>query len=517
MITPNKMESYNQSQIVSMYEELNKKLTKEIIQKIKEVDYVSGFTKSQIRAIIKTGGKEIFKKALKETNKLTAKRKKEVQNVYDEIIEEQLKGYENQFERVGKTYGVSRDMLKLLDYMIKSTNNTLQNMTKSVAFATKKEFTDAMGELYKQVVSGQKDYVSAMKDVVRKLADKGITLKSKGKNYTLESMARLNLMTGLTQTTNAIAKSIGEAIDYNCVEIGHSYKCRPTHNVIDDVVMSKEEFKKYEHLTEEYNCYHIVNYDWREEFEDKNHKVEYGQEHQTLEKTIENYKIQQKARYYERQIRNRKKAIARGDTSFEAKINLRNAQIKYKTFCNANGIKMNGLRTWQANYNGKNSVKKHIKTSKKIGLTESEKYAINKYIGFNSYVYNEKLRQEMDLTNEEAKILTDLDKALEKMPIYKGTVTRSISIMSDDLDMFLKKYSVGSIITEKAYTSTTKGEIYNPEARVQMTIKSKSGKDISKYNEQEQEILFSRGTKFKILKVDTSEDFYVKIELEEVI
>lgn len=357
MITPEKMESYNQNKVVEMYEKLNQDITKEIITKIKEVGYVSGYTMSQIKSIIKTGGKEIFKSALLKTNELSAGRKKEVLKVYNDIAEEMLKDYQAQYERVGADYGVSPDMIDLINYMAKATNETFKNMTKSVAFASKQEFTNAMDSLYKQVVSGQKDYASAMKQIISSLAEKGITLSSKGRNYSLESMVRLNLMTGLTQTTNDIAKKIGDIIDYNCVEIGHSYKCRPSHHPIDDVVMSKEEFKKYEYLTEEYNCYHIVNYDWREEFEGEDHKVEYGEEHQTLEETKRNYDIQQKARYYERQIRAKKQAIANGDTSIEARRELRNAQSKYKVYCNNNGLKIDHLRTWKVGYNNANYVK----------------------------------------------------------------------------------------------------------------------------------------------------------------
>ena len=356
MITPDKMESYNQNKIVDMYEDLNRELTKEIIQRIKEIGYVSGYTSNQIRAIIRTGGKEIFKQALMKTNKLTKARKEEVNEIYNDLVQEQLKGYEEQYSRVGAEYKVSKEMLNLLSYISKSTNKSFSNMTKSVAFASKTAFVNEMDKLYKQVTSGQKDYVSAMKESVNRLAKNGITLESNGRHWSLESMARLNLMTSLTQTANSLAKEIGNTIDYNCVVIGHSYRCRPTHNVIDDVVMSKEEFKKYEHLTEEYNCYHIVNYDWREEFENQPNKKTYGKEHQSLKKTTENYRIQQKARYYERQIRNKKNEIASGNTSSAAKVSLRNAKIKYKAFCSANNIRMSDIRTWQSIYNNKNYI-----------------------------------------------------------------------------------------------------------------------------------------------------------------
>jgi hypothetical protein len=149
-------------------------------------------------------------------------------------------------------------------------------------------------------------------------------------------------------------------------------------------------------------------------------------------------------------------------------------------------------------------------------LTKDERYSINKYIGFDSYTYNEKLRNDISLTAEEDKILNNLDSALKKMPKYKGNVTRSISISREDIDYFLKDYKEGNIIEYKAYTSSTIGDVYNPDARVQITIKSKNGRDITKYNNDEQEILFIRNSKFKVLKVDNSDDFYVRIDIEEV-
>lgn len=149
-------------------------------------------------------------------------------------------------------------------------------------------------------------------------------------------------------------------------------------------------------------------------------------------------------------------------------------------------------------------------------LSKEEIYSINKYIGPESYTYNEKLRNDIELTIDEKNILNNLDKALSKMPSYDGVVTRSVSISSEDIEYFLKDYKEGEIVEHKAYTSTTKGEIYNPEARVQMVIKSKRGKDISAFNEAEQEVLFSRNSEFNVVKIDKSDDFYVKIELEEV-
>lgn len=161
--------------------------------------------------------------------------------------------------------------------------------------------------------------------------------------------------------------------------------------------------------------------------------------------------------------------------------------------------------------------KKKLWENKKSSiLTYDEEYAINTYMGFESYKINEKLRLDIDLTEQDKKLISNLDSALNKSKNYVGDVTRSVCINLDDLDYFMKDYKKGNIIEYPSYTSTTAGDIYNPEARVQMSIKSKNGKDITAYNKEEQEILFKRNSKFKVIQVDTSDDFYVRIDLEEV-
>ena len=145
-----------------------------------------------------------------------------------------------------------------------------------------------------------------------------------------------------------------------------------------------------------------------------------------------------------------------------------------------------------------------------------EIYALNTYIGSDSYRINEALRGNLTLDDRLTKVVNDLEKALNKMPNYEGIVTRSVWINNEDIDHFLKDYPVGEKIRHKSFLSTTAGDIYNPEARVQMIIKSKTGKDIRKYNKEEQEILFNRNIDFLVEKIDVSDEYYVKIYLKEV-
>ena len=133
-------------------------------------------------------------------------------------------------------------------------------------------------------------------------------------------------------------------------------------------------------------------------------------------------------------------------------------------------------------------------------LTDEELYAINKYISANSYILNEKLRNGIELSQEEQEWKRNLDYAIVKMPKYEGIVYRSLSSqMIRDTKAFNEKYSVGSFVIEPAYTSAST-EVYDETMDIQIIIDSKRGADIRKYNPTEQEILFRRGSVFFVTR-----------------
>ena len=161
-----------------------------------------------------------------------------------------------------------------------------------------------------------------------------------------------------------------------------------------------------------------------------------------------------------------------------------------------------------------NELKNQIESSK-IELSYEEQYAINQYISPESYILNETLRNELKLTVQQKIMIENLDKALDKMPKYKGITTRSIMLNEYELKEFLKKHRIGSKIKYKAYTSSTIGSRYNGLSNVELHIKSKSGRDIRKYNKEEQEVLFKRNTSFKIEAVEKIDNIY-HIIMEEI-
>lgn len=352
MISPKDMTKFTNNDIVIMYEKLQQDLSKSIIRSLNDTGDISSYTRQQISNLKKYGGKKVFYEALKKANNLSAERKKEIKKLFDDIAVQSMKGYKETFKDKDIKYELSPSMLKLLNYAKKATNKDLKNLTKSIAYGTKKSYIKAVDNMYKEVVTGSYDYETSIKKAIRDLTSQGIILKTKdGRNEQIDVAVKRNLYTSIHQTAESLALEVGKQIGYNCVVIGHSPVCRPTHNVIDDVVMSKSEFQKYAYLTEEPNCNHIVNYDWRPEFDEKNPKTQYGEEHLTSSQVKKNYAIQQKSNYYSRQVRAKKRQIANGDNSKEAKQKLRLAQLKLRTYNRKNKIEQDYFKTYVAGYN----------------------------------------------------------------------------------------------------------------------------------------------------------------------
>ena len=86
MITPEKMSQLEQNKVVNLYTHLNQDLTADIIKRIQKTGDISSFTRSQIKVLIREGGKDMFYSALKRINGLSRAQKKAIEQLYQEIL-----------------------------------------------------------------------------------------------------------------------------------------------------------------------------------------------------------------------------------------------------------------------------------------------------------------------------------------------------------------------------------------------------------------------------------------------
>lgn len=140
-----------------------------------------------------------------------------------------------------------------------------------------------------------------------------------------------------------------------------------------------------------------------------------------------------------------------------------------------------------------------------VALSDEEQSALNRYISSDSYKLNDDLRRK-NITQADKLMMAALDAALGKMPVYSSSqpLQRDYFFSNDDQQEDFVSQMDNGWFEDSAYISSSKIHYGKGEEQVHVIIKdSKTGRNISKYNSSEKEVLFPRNTRFKV------EDFYV--------
>ena len=147
-------------------------------------------------------------------------------------------------------------------------------------------------------------------------------------------------------------------------------------------------------------------------------------------------------------------------------------------------------------------------------LSKPEAVILREYTGHSAQQINTELRSNKP-SLKALSFARILNRALNKLPSYRGKVWRDIDLP----EKTLAKYSVGEVVTEKGFVSSSRDEFerFDSARPHRLLIHSKNGKIIEKISvlPLEYEVLFKSGTKFKVLK-RTQEKGYLLIELQEL-
>ena len=149
-------------------------------------------------------------------------------------------------------------------------------------------------------------------------------------------------------------------------------------------------------------------------------------------------------------------------------------------------------------------------------LTVADVKTVQDYMSAQSYMINGKLRTEMPLTEEEMALVSRFNETLDKMPVYRGDLQRSLFFEdAADVQEFLIDYTPGETIKYSEFISTTKGiNQYNPDGQVQILIRdSQNGRDISSINDSEQEVVYKTDSEFVVINViERNGKYYIILE-----
>lgn len=370
----NLVDTINFDKLVEIYDNLQITIISDIINKIENTGNITSFTKAQIKSLEEIGSKEVFYKALDNASGITKDTNKELKRIYEEYAHEDLKHYKAEFKYRGKVFKLNSHQLRILNQGLKSTRGTLKNLVKSIAFQSESLYIEAVDKAYMQVISGGIDYNQAIYNTYKELAEQGIKLKdSAGRNVQLDVAVRRNVLGGIQDTTNKINKEIFEELGCDGYEVSAHSGARPSHAVAQgkQYALTRKDSEKYgvgywydevdgepiAELWDDYNCRHSYfgiilgvsepNYTNKELQDYQNENVLYKG------KKIPLYEAEQQQRYYERNIRNKKRAIESIKIDTDVGNNIKNKlkeelkeyRKKYREFNKATGLKADYTRT----------------------------------------------------------------------------------------------------------------------------------------------------------------------------
>lgn len=344
-------------EIQRIFSDLELRIMEDVVERIDMINDISRTADWRIYTLSRLGVsskdiKEAIQEALDKSNV-------EIDRIYSDVIEEGYARDETLYKATGKPFIPFEDNIELQSYIEairEQTKGEFVNLTQSMGFSIrvdgKMQFTE-LGNYYQRILdnatvditSGAFDYNSTLKKVINQMTNSGIRTVdyASGYNSRIEVAARRALLTGVNQVLIQNTEQMAKDLETEDFEVSWHRTARPTHQVWQGRVYSKQELVdkcglgKVDGLLGA-NCYHfyypfikgISKRQWTdEELDDmnakENEKKEYrGREYTTYEATQHQRKLERLMRKYKRDIH----LLEQGNASSEE---IRNVSIRHRS------------------------------------------------------------------------------------------------------------------------------------------------------------------------------------------
>lgn len=265
------------------YNKYNTKVLEKLGEAIKKFDGISPSTAHKIAQELKYGTD--IDDLMAELSELSGKSIKDIEEAFDLVAEENVEFAEVYAKAKNMEFVDYKDndqLKRLVKAIAGETNATFKNISnaKMIGFVLKgadgnkifknlkKTYNDLIDEAVFNVTTGVTDYQSAMRSVMKQLADSGVKIHEEkvgyksGYNVRIDSAVRQNVLTGIRQVNLEVQKQVGRDFGADGVEISAHSPCAEDHLSIQGKQFSNAEFKKLNASLErpigEYNCRHFV-------------------------------------------------------------------------------------------------------------------------------------------------------------------------------------------------------------------------------------------------------------------
>lgn len=314
-----------EKQASAIYESLELEIIEEIATRIARVGYANTVVLNNIQIAQEMG--VLYQDVITLVAKYNNSTYEEVAKIFEEAGAKTLKFDDKIYIEAGLnpiSINQSPGMVQMLNATIQRTAGNLQNLVMTTANTAQTQFYNAMNKAYMEVSTGVKGYSQSILDAINDISSQGaiITYPS-GRNISIESAVRMNVITGVNQTCGKLQELRANEMGWDLMELTAHGGARPEHAEWQGKIVSRSGQKGYLSLDDigygEATGFKGVNcrHDWYPYYKGsartysqeqldawKNEKVTYN------EQKISKYDATQLQRKMERQIRADKKELA---------------------------------------------------------------------------------------------------------------------------------------------------------------------------------------------------------------
>ncbi len=434
----------------------------------------------------------------------------------------------------------SNSFNKVVKEALKDTYDIADLIQTKALESAREEYKNILNQAYLETSSGIYTYQESIRKALDKFARVGITTAtySNGFKIGIEAAVRRDVITRVNKLIGDIDIENTKALKTNLVYVDQHLGARTRNKHTKNDYEAHAEWQGKVYKIAEYDE-ELYSYGSNKDYPDFFTSTGYGKmlglkgincyhnfepffnwqkvpEQLDSKENEEKYNLLQQQRAYERKIRKlKRKKLVEANVDEKKAINeqLNSVHKEFDKFLKDNKLD----RDYSREYVNNNVFKHANKDEWFDDLSYQEQRDLKEYISSGSYKINVSLYSGQTLTEEQIKFRDSLDRALTKVPKYRGTVNRSVFIESQEqlnniLNIFNNKEMTGSW---GSYVSSSK-RIYDESMTLQFVIKSKNGRDLSSLNDEGGgEILFERKTKFKFIALK-KKDGKIYVNLEEV-
>ena len=545
------------------YRTLEQEIMSDIVRRIKKAGKITSTADWQLNRLIFLG------KSSEDLKKLVASAVQfddaEVEKLYQAVIEEEYTVYRKQYEEITKEfipYSENLWLQQITEAMIRQTKGDLINITRSMGFMLKQGvytplsaiYDDYLDQAIVDITSGALDYNTVIRRVVGEMTRSGLrtdhAFSTNPTDYTgidypsgwhnrIDVAARRAILTGVSQLTDQITRKNAEILGVDRFEVSWHVGARPEHAEWQGKVYTMDQLEDICGLGTGagllgWNCRHSYylffpgsERQYTDEWLEEQREAEAvkqsfrGREYNTYEATQKQRRMETNMRAQRSKVRLLEEGEADPDDIVIAKCKYQAQLDEYKEFSRKFRLPEQKERIY-ADLKGRVAPSQVTYRKWQGGeiqrevLTERETRAVMDYIGSKSYVLNDKLRRGEQLTEDELRMRSAFTRALNKMPRYSGTLTRSLYFYDKEmLAEVLDEYQVGSVFRSSQFVSATAlGELYNPDGQIQiMILNSKNGADLRRFNAQEGEVVYNIASRFNVIdKIQEDGKWYIILE-----